>query len=560
MRDLNATVFYKAKFDVAARVPEHCDLLWLLVMDIQRWITRKLNWGNRSRVETDLTTWSHFKMGGKLYDKEGANTFFAESAYREGKEDGSICWGCRIVEKPEARQGYAPREWVTEIGYRSFVPGKAEISYVVTFRDTPGYIGPCEPAPLPTVPKVIRSLLQDRGVDCSIGGDRIGSQPILLNPGDYEQFRALLLNPKREVPVVYVSPRWGEDGAAQLLVNPALTAEAVMGNALVYYSEDMEFSREMRCSGDVAYTCSGGAVRIYFPHPDPTNPDDSYRHRFIPAQTIEEWGEASVLQILRRALAQDVHYYESMFRLSSCRALIEEDRHRAHLEEVRSTGEHNVDEAMQAFISESDKRQDAEVRLLEMEDQLADRDRDIYQLKTRLEALTARAAYSGLANEATQKMRKIDTLPNTPLKVAEYFELLYPERIAFTERGRRSLEDCITKPEILWEIFYCMVNDLYDLLQNAPANAYREFKARTGWDCGRGEGPMTHRDPKLMRQYVDQYEGQEIDIEPHIKNGNKNSDPRSVRIHFAYDPSVSEKILVGHCGKHLDNYSTRKVK
>lgn len=64
----------------------------------------------------------------------------------------------------------------------------------------------------------------------------------------------------------------------------------------------------------------------------------------------------------------------------------------------------------------------------------------------------------------------------------------------------------------------------------------------------------------MMRQYSDEYNGREIDIEAHIKNGNKESDPRFVRIHFAYDPAVSDKILIGHCGKHLDNYSTRKVK
>lgn len=60
--------------------------------------------------------------------------------------------------------------------------------------------------------------------------------------------------------------------------------------------------------------------------------------------------------------------------------------------------------------------------------------------------------------------------------------------------------------------------------------------------------------------YVDEYQGQEIDIEPHIKSGIKDSDPRSVRIYFAYDPTVSSKILIGHCGKHLDNYTTRKIK
>ena len=63
-----------------------------------------------------------------------------------------------------------------------------------------------------------------------------------------------------------------------------------------------------------------------------------------------------------------------------------------------------------------------------------------------------------------------------------------------------------------------------------------------------------------MRQYVDTYNGQEINIEAHIKNGNNDKDPKSVRIYFAYDSSVADKIIIGHCGKHLDNATTRKVK
>lgn len=71
---------------------------------------------------------------------------------------------------------------------------------------------------------------------------------------------------------------------------------------------------------------------------------------------------------------------------------------------------------------------------------------------------------------------------------------------------------------------------------------------------------MTRLDRNLMRQYIDYFDGQEINIEAHIKNGNKDSDPKSVRVYFAYDPQITDRIIIGHCGKHLDNYSTRKIK
>ena len=161
---------------------------------------------------------------------------------------------------------------------------------------------------------------------------------------------------------------------------------------------------------------------------------------------------------------------------------------------------------------------------------------------------------------ATQGVRGIAEYPNTPQTIAKYFETVYPERIVFTERAYRSMDECTTKSEILWEAFYHIAIDLYDLLKKNPATAFSDFKNQTGWDCSRGEGSQTHADSKFMRQRIDMYNGQEIDIEPHIKNGIQESDPKFVRIHFAYDPNVADKIIIGHCGKHMDNYSTRKAR
>ena len=50
------------------------------------------------------------------------------------------------------------------------------------------------------------------------------------------------------------------------------------------------------------------------------------------------------------------------------------------------------------------------------------------------------------------------------------------------------------------------------------------------------------------------------DIEAHVKGGVKESDPRFVRVYFGYDPTIAKQILIGHCGKHLENYSSKKLK
>ena len=237
-------------------------------------------------------------------------------------------------------------------------------------------------------------------------------------------------------------------------------------------------------------------------------------------------------------------------------AMSEEEKAVKNIEAVPDS----LDEAMEEFLKESERRESAERQVEICKSQIDDQARDIYSLNLRLDSFADMAKRYELLENANEGVRRISEFPDSPQRIARYFETVYPERIAFTERGYLSLKDCITKNDVLWEAFYHMANELYDLLQDDPATAYKTFKEVTGWDCSRGEGTMTRKDAKLMRQYEDIYHGREINIEAHIKSGTKDSDPRSVRIYFAYDPTVAPQLLIGHCGKHLDNYSTRKVK
>lgn len=564
MQDLNATMFYKAKFNIRTADGQPDDLLWKLVRNIRSWITRKLNSrGKPTVIDDQIGSWSHFKKGGKFYDLGHLNRVYAESVYHQvGDEASTASWACKIVEKPEAENGFAPREWVTEIGYRATSPNSAELSYVVTYSDMAGFIGFCMPAPSLSLPRVIRSLLEDPELICSVGPNQLTAGAIKLNPGDYPLFKDTLFDSTREVPIIYISPRRiaEESDEAQVLVDPQKMADSVAGNAIVYYADSLDFTREMNYLGNSNYLCSGGAVRVYRPNIQLEDESDPSRHRFLSARFIEAHGEEKVIDLFRRAMAQDVHFYESLFRMDNCRALLEADFHQARIARIRAQSQGEADEATAAFLEESDKREAAERANRALQDENGQLKTENYNLGVQVEMYRNRANQVGQIEAATRQVRSISEYPNTPQSIARYFETVYPERIAFTERAYRSMDECETKSEVLWEIFYHIATDLFDLVQSNPAQAYSEFKNKTGWDVARGEGHQTRVDSKLMRQYIDTYDGQEIDIEAHIKNGVRESDPKFVRIYFAYDPSISEKIIIGHCGKHIENYSTRKAR
>lgn len=569
MQDLSANMFYKAKFTITAN-DQSVDLLWTLILEIRNWLLTKWNKDGHKIVKTDSRVWTKFKFGWRIFDEEKTNHIYGESAYHESKKTGSVSWACKIVEKRDPIEGYAQREWTTEIGFQASDNNSAIISYVVTYNDMPGYIGFCEEPPSISVPRVIRSLLSHEKITCSIGPTRLSNDPIWLNPGDYPAFEEALFNSDRELPIIYISPHRltlesdfddaDESERGEMLVNPCKMAKSVAANALVFCSNQLEFTDEMRWFIDSRYGCAGGAIRVYRPKINVDDPNDHFKHRFISSSFIQEHGEEAVLNIFRRALAQDVHFYESMFRLDNCQDLIDDEIQEKRIQALREKSETEIDEAYQEYLDESDRRKEAERKIRSLQENLDREKSNNHNLSIQIEALRGKADQAREIEFASKRVREVSVYPSTPQEIARYFEIVYPERIVFTERAYRSMDDCITKSDFLWEVFYHIAVDLYDLLHICPAKAYKEFTDKTGWECSRGMGTMTRLDRKLMRKYIDSFDGQEINIEAHIKNGNKDSDPKSVRIYFAYDPQITDRIIIGHCGKHLDNYSSRKIK
>lgn len=560
MYDLNSKMFYKAKFSIESISEQSCDLLWTLLLEIRRWTTSKLN-KNEHVVDPQMKKWTSFKFGGRLYDMTGLNRFFAESVSHQ--IDGDIkAWACRITEKPEAESVYAPREWVTEIGFQKTSAQTAEISYTVSYRDHAGFIGFCQPDPKISLPRVIRALCDNKSLLCSVGPQKLTCHPIKLNSGDYPDFSKQIFCQERKLPIVYISPKCNVDDSdnTELLVSPESVAESVAANALVYYSDSFDFTREMNYLGNDAYSCYGGAIRVYRPQANPEDTNDFRNHRYLPASFIQEHGADKIIDLFRRALAQDTHFYEELFGVDSCRKLNENHQHKLDIINVQKESE----EFMQLA---SDECTDAENKLKVSESENKGLKKDIndlrnenHNLRAQIDYLKEHAENSKQFETAVNDIRHISEYPNSPEAIAKYFETLFPDRIEFTERGRRSLSTCKTRSDILWEALYHIAVDLLDCMRNDPAHAYEQFKIKTGWECSRGEGRNTHLDSKLMKHYFDNYKGNEINIETHVKYGVKESDPKFIRVYLCYNPKLTDKIIIGHCGTHLENYSTKKIK
>ncbi|MBQ9002483.1 MAG: hypothetical protein IJ087_11585 [Eggerthellaceae bacterium] len=549
MNDLNLTMFYKTSIDVEATDPDK-ELLWVLICNIRYWMTSK--WRKRGvELPSDNATWVRLKAGATIIDGKGIVRLRSKVFYDEGKPNK---WACSIEETiTESR--FAPRTWITEVGVALESSSKGTVSLVLTYGDRPGFLGPCQQAPTATIPRIVDIIANDRMLRCSTSGLELSLKPRELRVGDFPSFWTLVADEGRETPIIYVSPFFS-DGNAQLAVDPDVLAGALGPSAIVFFSKDQDFCNELAMMVPSSMLrCSAGAIRAYATHPRMSEERDWSRHRYFTRDAITDMGSDELTAMFRRAYAQDVQFHESMVRVSSVSDMV-----------FKSTIENRTDRTVEAIRSEAAETESVALALVsESGDNLTLVNREKAALEDENKRLKAEIRNLDLkvaAYEDALKYGRPDEMPitlwswpQTPQELVAAFREVCDDRLVFTQRAIESLDECRTAPDVLWNALHDLRTIAYELHAAKPGkDIAREFNNSSTFEYARGAGAMTRKDSALMAQYFDEYEGRRINVEAHIKNGNKESDPKFVRIYFGFD-DASRKIIVSSVGGHLDNYT-----
>lgn len=560
MLELNNSIFYKVKFDIQAN-QEGEDLIWKVVYHIKSWITRKWNKG-KTILTTQNAAWSYLKRGGTLGSTDKKSVYIEAEAFEESEN--MRYWACRISEKRTPKTDFAPREWVTEIGVKPISKDKIEFSCVISYIDRPGFIGKCEDEPYPNIPNLIKNILMDKACTCTMGSDLIKTEPQVLKAGDWIAFWEKATSADRQIPYIFVGTK-NDGDEVKYPVDPRQLAIAAGGNASVFYAEGQGLMDEMDYFCPDEYKCYNGAIRIYFPRIDVTDSLDVYRHRYLSSSIILQLGQDEVVQMIRRALAQDIHFYETFFRIKDCRAKQENYQRQLRLaalkaqhdEETLQIAQRKEQEAKDWYdmaLSEEEGRLRAEDELEKTREELQSIKEEKFSLITKIDAYRGLAAKNAELERACKNRLNTKEYPNSPLDVIRYFDASFGDCIAFSEDVEKSLKECSISLDELWSALYYLATTMRDLYISGSGEIYKEFKRQTGIDIGRGEGANTHQNKKLMDQYKTEYHGTQIDIEAHIKCSRNYQ-----RIHFGFCHE-DQKVIVGWCGAHKDNATTHKVK
>jgi hypothetical protein len=459
------------------------------------------------------------------------------------------------------------RRWSVEIALRRNEDDTVRFTTVVRCWIIQNYIGEYPVPPSASAPVYVRSLLDDKLLTCKKGDVVLKAQPINVTNKTCQATYDALVSADRWAPFVFIGHSPQDNG---LLVSPNRIAAALIGNANVYVLTATSVVDEMNYYlGDV-HRCEYGSVRVYQPQISKDDPSNGRLHRYLSASFIAQHGEDGILRFLTNGLARN----GSTFRLNDFTSFTDilTERRRHAIKSLATESKDKSEEATMVW----DENEKLNAKAAEWEAAAVQYDSENTALKSENatlkyrveEAERVRQRINDLESQV-EGMAHLKTLPTSLSEILVTVAKLFPNRIEIADAAKTSADEYAEehdgfwgRPEqlaIAWGMVFGFATKLYDLVfQDCSKNVESDFgRAFSGLELAMSEGKQTKKDSGLMALRRICHKGEEIEIVPHIKYGNKK--PKMLRLYFGIDRKT-KRLVVGQFGDHLENYSTRKKK
>lgn len=364
-------------------------------------------------------------------------------------------------------------------------------------------------------------------------------------------------------------------------------------------------------------TCPGWAtsssrLRIFPPHTDLESPASAAASRFYSKEAMDKWpgGQLAFTDMLNRSFARGyAKTDDDVLEMADIDLLLQRiasERARAGIRELRAkigkaktvaTLPLNADEAslkdaekrferMTREAREMNDRLEEQEQLIELYEEenervmrqnraLEERMRELESDKSQLETLRYRlveaqgradekAAEAARLKDEAASLEKIDHFPTSLVEELELAGRLWPERIVVLPEAVKSAATYrYFDLDEEWRILRAVATVLWDIYfgDGDSSDIDEEFKRRTGFTHTFRESGATNASPALVKLRRRSYKGSEIDITPHIKGSGRRDSSKlhPFRLHYHAD-AEGKKIVIGHCGEHLDTAGTPRVK
>lgn len=483
-----------------------------------------------------------------------------ETLFRNYNDEGMppTYWGCRLTH--QCRE-FSHRRWTNDLTITCRSPREFRIVLVNSHAIT-DYLGEEPAPPNPSAPGIVQSLVTSKHWRCTSGTELLNGKAVVAYSGRMDLVRKALSDDRRGCPIVYVSCA---QETGKPLIDVDRLANLLSGTAVVYVAESPEVDKEAEHRiGNIFGTWNGG-IRIYQPRVNFQSPYDARRHRFFTGPRVLELGMDEVaLQIVRACcrrapviVADDVASIDDIVSVARRKRLRElasrnSSTDNAELEELIAA----VDEDNLKLRNELEEtRMFQELAIEEKTNSLAQVQYEYEQYKQ-----STRTTYSRI-RDVERQLGALENLKSLPENLEDTLRMvcaLHSSKLEFLEDAAESAREAhFNNVAIAWKLLWSLAEDLHPMLLNGSTPfSDTEYKNRSGFNLAMSEGSQTQRDSKLMKLRQRTYRGKDIDITPHVGWGTGND---CLRVHFAIDRE-SQKLIIGHCGNHLDNWTTKKRK
>jgi len=547
---------YRAFFNIAPK--RQLDNAWGdLITEIRRWMNVKT-----TKEEQVFGGWFYRGNLGKpkIY-KNGLKITIA-SNIGNGTEKTPQHWAAQLEEP--CKEYPKIRSWKTDIGV-TVSEYVFEISLIVSHSIRSGYIGVEPPTPDPTTPLIVSNFLSSELWQASAGTEELSSTPRILDSGDVPEFIKILESQSRLCPVVYVSRDYYSN---EPLINVDKLANLLAGNAIVFLAGSSALDKETEHLLPADYRCWNGMIRVYQPKLNLHAKTESNRHRYFVANEITQSGADNIITLLVKGISRrsiiwkkpeicslsDISYkYRSnkILELTKNKENTTADEWIVELENVmldRDIWKSDNDILCEDILEIGEKLDEANQELHRKEFERTELSHQVDIMRNSLKASESKISTFSV----------LDRLPRNLFEVCEIIENFHSENIVFTDQAKKSAKEADwVDVGIAWSCLWQVATTLHNLFfleTDKPVDIEKEFNNRTGFELAMTEGKQTKNDAKLLKKREIDYKGSTIDIGPHIKYGNKK--PKMLRVYFCPHPA-SGKIIVGHCGDHLENHSSK---
>lgn len=457
-------------------------------------------------------------------------------------------------------------QWIVRVGVRDG-GGGAEVSAALSTRYLPGYYGRVRRMES-SVPSFIPAIGTLPGARVLFGG--LPGSDTARRARTSSDVAALILgpisSPGRDVPLVVVSA--GRDGSYP--VDPDYLARRLYGMAMVVAVDRADLGVSAALAeldgedGRSPYRVEDDFVIVYRPGADPDADKTGAGRAYFNGSYIDRvcHGSADALAgILCSGIIREMAPLGlcSPADIAGERRTREDRARRERAEAARSrAASADVTQEVGRLRSEVDEwlgyAESKEAEAAEAAERAWRAERKAASLEAALKGVSAGACSR---DEALAPVADaLEEIPGDLPGLLRLAAALWPDRLVVLPEAIASAKGYTAGDAAdEWRVIRALATAAYDvILEENAKDAEGEIRARSGVTFSRGEGPQTRSMPGMMKLRERRYDGRTISIEPHLKGKSGGRDP--FRLYFAADRQTM-RIVIGHAGSHLDNYSTR---